>query len=162
MIEPKGKAAILIMILLSTMLCWGCSKDRVSMITETSTETGSLKKSKQQPPPPPPKEKPEFVEFDVAPEPIGGYKAIREHIAYPQIARKAGIQGRVLVWAKIDRNGDVVSTSIKESLGPNGCDESAANTIKTVKWKPAIKDGKPVDYCWVCIPVEFKLDGGEK
>ncbi len=161
MLEKKCKLAILIVILLSIMLYWGCSKDQESLITETSPETEALNKSQQQPPPPP-KEKPEFVEFDTAPEPIGGYGALRKHVTYPEIARKAGIEGRVLVWAKIDKNGDVVSTTIEESLGPNGCDESAANAIKAVKWKPAMKDDKPVDFCWVSIPVQFKLNGGKK
>ncbi|MFQ5751058.1 MAG: energy transducer TonB [bacterium] len=43
-----------------------------------------------------------------------------------------------------------------KSLGKNGCDEAAINALKSVKWQPAVKDGKPVEV-WVAVPVVFKL-----
>ncbi|MFH1943710.1 MAG: energy transducer TonB [bacterium] len=101
---------------------------------------------------------PQFVPFDNPPTPIGGYDSIYKHLAYPEIARRAGIEGRVVIWTQINKDGNVTQTKVKDSLGPNnGCDESAMNAIKAVQWTPGMKDGKPVNFCWVAVPVEFKL-----
>lgn len=149
---------MLILVLSSMLLFWACSEKKENLVTQTSDESGTMNKSKAPPPPPPSAEEgEEFVEYDVAPKPVGGYGAITKHLKYPELARKAGIQGRVLVAVKLDKEGDVIDTNIKESLGPNGCDEAAMNAIKSVKWKPAMKDNKPVDFCWVYVPIEFKL-----
>lgn len=112
------------------------------------------------PPPPPPEEEasetPIFVAYDEGPEPIGGFPAIQAKLVYPEIARKAGVEGRVYVNVLIDERGNVIDTKILKSLGNNGCDEAAVAAIKSVKWKPAKQRDKPVKV-WVGIPVVFKL-----
>ena len=112
------------------------------------------------PPPPPPEEgegdTPIFVAYDEAPAPIGGFPAIQAKLVYPEIARKAGVEGRVYVNVLIDEKGNVIDTKILKSLGNNGCDEAAVNAIRQVKWKPAKQRDKPVKV-WVGIPVVFKL-----
>ncbi|MBN1480057.1 energy transducer TonB [candidate division KSB1 bacterium] len=112
------------------------------------------------PPPPPPEEDAEetpiFVAYDEAPEPIGGFQAIQNNLVYPEIARKAGVEGRVYVNVLIDERGNVIDTKILKSLGNNGCDEAAVAAIRKVKWKPAKQRDKPVKV-WVGIPVHFKL-----
>ncbi len=112
------------------------------------------------PPPPPPPETDEsssiFVAYDEAPEPIGGFAAIQRNLDYPEIARKAGIEGRVIVNVLVDVNGQVVETKILKSLGHSGCDESAIKAIRAVKWKPARQRDRAVKV-WVGIPVIFKL-----
>ncbi len=97
-----------------------------------------------------------FVPFDEEPTPVGGFTAVHENLQYPEIARRAGIEGAVLVYARIDENGDVADTKIMKSLGDNGCDEAAAEAIKKTKWNPAKQNGKPVAV-WVTVPVRFKL-----
>lgn len=111
------------------------------------------------PPPPPPEEDDEaivFVPYDEPPEPIGGFAAIQEKLKYPEIARKAGVEGRVLVYAQIDEQGQVVRTRVIQSLGPNGCDEAAEAAIRAVKWKPAKQRDRAVKV-WIAVPVDFKL-----
>lgn len=112
------------------------------------------------PPPPPPPEVdddvPMFIPHDEPPEPIGGYAAIQRNLIYPEIAQKAGIEGRVLIQAKIGIDGTVKRTVVQISLGPNGCDEAATTAIRAVKWKPAMQRDRPVEV-WVAVPVEFKL-----
>ncbi|MDZ7374381.1 MAG: energy transducer TonB [candidate division KSB1 bacterium] len=118
----------------------------------------------QLPPPPekPPEEQtdeevtPIFVAYDSPPEPIGGFEAIQRNLVYPEIARKAGVEGRVIVHVLVDERGNVVETKILKSLGNNGCDEAAVAAIKSVKWKPAMQRDRPVKV-WVAIPVIFKL-----
>jgi len=112
------------------------------------------------PPPPPPEEDEEetpiFVAYDEPPQPIGGFQAIQQNLEYPEIARKAGVEGRVVVNVLIDEQGNVIDTEILKSLGNNGCDQAAIEAIKSVKWKPAKQRDKPVKV-WVGIPVVFRL-----
>ncbi|MEE4311189.1 MAG: energy transducer TonB [candidate division KSB1 bacterium] len=112
------------------------------------------------PPPPPPPTDDEsamiFVPYDDPPQPIGGFAAIQRNLKYPEIARKAGVEGRVMVHVQIDESGKVVNTRILQSLGNNGCDEAAVAAIKSVKWKPAKQRDRAVKV-WVAIPVVFKL-----
>jgi protein TonB len=111
-----------------------------------------------EPPPPPPPDDGQivFVPYDEAPMPIGGFQAIQRRLVYPEIARKAGVEGRVLVWAQVDVDGSVIRTKVVKSLGPNGCDEAAVNAIKSVDWKPAKQRDRPVKV-WIAVPVDFKL-----
>lgn len=95
------------------------------------------------------------VTADPMAEPIGGITAIQDNIIYPEIARRAGIQGKVFVLAFINENGDVVKTIILKGIGA-GCDESAANAVKKVKFKPGMINGVPVKV-QVTVPVIFKL-----
>jgi protein TonB len=112
------------------------------------------------PPPPPPPAEDEaatfFVAYDEPPQPIGGFEAIQKKLVYPEIARKAGIEGQVTVYAHINERGEVINTKILVPLGNSGCNEAAVTAIKAVKWKPAKQRDKPVAV-WVSIPVKFKL-----
>ncbi len=112
------------------------------------------------PPPPPPPVEDEtatlFVAYDEPPMPIGGFEAIQKKLVYPEIARKAGIEGQVTVYAHINEKGEVIDTKILVPLGNSGCNEAAVAAIKAVRWKPAKQRDKPVAV-WVSIPVRFKL-----
>lgn len=127
---------------------------------DESIEITDLDLTELPPPPPPPPTDEEaatiFVPYDDPPQPIGGFAAIQRNLKYPEIARKAGVEGRVMVHVQIDEKGNVVNTKILQSLGNNGCDEAAVEAIKSVKWKPAMQRDRPVKV-WVAIPVVFKL-----
>jgi periplasmic protein TonB len=97
-----------------------------------------------------------FVAYDEPPEPIGGFAAIQQNLVYPEIARKARIEGRVYVQVTIDELGNVLQATVTKSLGNNGCDNAAIAAIKAVKWKPAKQRDKPVKVS-IGIPVQFKL-----
>ena len=96
-----------------------------------------------------------LVAVDEMPEPIGGIAAIQRNIKYPEIAKRAGIEGKVYILAYIDENGDVTKTTVLKGIG-GGCDEAAINAIKKVKFIPGRQGGKPVKV-QVSIPVIFKL-----
>jgi len=153
MSRKKNLLLVLILGITTFLFISGCSEKNENIVKQESPEPEALSKSKVPSPPP---AGVEFVEYDEPPQPIGGYEAIKKHLVYPEIARKAEVQGRVIVWAKLDKQGDVVITKIGESLN-NDCDKAALAAIKPMKWKPAVKDGKPVEFCWIAIPVEFKL-----
>ncbi len=97
-----------------------------------------------------------FIPYDIPPAPIGGFEAIQKNLIYPEIARKAGIEGRVLLYAQIDEKGNVVRTKVLQTLGPTGCNKAAVAAVNFVKWTPAEQRGKPVKV-WVMVPVDFKL-----
>jgi len=101
---------------------------------------------------------PVFIPFDEPPEPIGGYMAIQNNLKYPEIARLAGVEGRVMIWAKIGTESNVLKTMVMRSLGPNGCDEAAMAAIRAVKWKPAKQRDKQPIAVWIAVPVDFRLD----
>ena len=96
-----------------------------------------------------------FTVVENLPEPEGGIAAIQEKIHYTDLAIKAGIQGKVIVLAVIDENGDVISASIAKSLLPS-LDEIALNAVKDTKFIPGRQRGKAVKV-QVSIPITFKL-----
>ena len=82
-------------------------------------------------------------------------KQMIKNVVYPISAKEAGIEGKVLVKAIIDENGNVTETSILKSVNKD-CDKAAMDAIKKTKFTPGIKDNKPVK-AEVIIPVMFKL-----
>lgn len=96
-----------------------------------------------------------FIEVEIMPEIVGGFGEIAKKIIYPEIAKRAGIEGKVLVKAYVNELGEVADTEIIKGIGA-GCDEVAANAVKSVKFKPGMQDGKPVKVV-VIIPIMFKL-----
>lgn len=113
-------------------------------------------------PPPPPKEEKKveeeptyFVAVEEMPEPIGGIKAIQEKIIYPEIAKRAGVEGKVYVLAFVDESGSVTKAQVLKGIGA-GCDEAALDAVQKTKFKPGKQRGKPVKV-QVSIPIIFKL-----
>ena len=112
------------------------------------------------PPVPPPPEDfvPRFIAVEQMPKPVGGYPALTRLIKYPELARLAGIEGRVTVAVYIDEEGKVIATKVMKSLGTCGCDEAAVEAVRSVQWKPGMQRDMPVKV-WVAVPVDFKLKG---
>ncbi|RMD92283.1 MAG: energy transducer TonB [Calditrichaeota bacterium] len=115
----------------------------------------------QLPPPPPPKEDIDqgyvFVPYDEPPRPIGGMAAIRKHLHYPEIARKLGIEGIVVVGVLIDENGNPIKTQVLKDSGYKlGFEEAAQAAVMSVKWIPAKQRDRKVKV-WVSIPIRFRL-----
>lgn len=75
--------------------------------------------------------------------------------SYTEIARKARVQGVVIVQAIIDKQGNVQNVKVLKGL-PMGLDKSAADTIKSWRFEPATLNGKPVDV-YYNLTVNFTL-----
>lgn len=113
--------------------------------------------------PPPPKEDKKIVEeepvyfvaVEEMPEPIGGIGEIQKKIVYPEIAKRAGVEGKVYVLAFVNESGIVTDAKIIKGIGA-GCDEAALEAVKKTKFKPGKQRGKAVRV-QVSIPVVFKL-----
>lgn len=74
---------------------------------------------------------------------------------YTEIARKARIQGVVIVQAIIDEQGNVTNVQVLKGL-PMGLAESATDAVKQWKFKPATLNGKPVAV-YFNLTVNFQL-----
>ncbi len=96
-----------------------------------------------------------FVAVEQMPEPIGGIAGIQKRIHYPEIAKRAGIEGRVYVLAFIDDKGNVVKARVLKGIG-GGCDQVALKAVEETKFTPGRQRGKAVNV-QVTVPVVFKL-----
>lgn len=74
---------------------------------------------------------------------------------YPDAAREARLQGIVILEIVIDRNGEVTSTRVLKGL-PMGLDAAAVEAVRTWRFRPATRDGKPVAI-YFTVPVQFRL-----
>jgi protein TonB len=97
---------------------------------------------------------------DNAPIVVGGDVKAPEKISapppqYTEIARKARIQGVVIVQAIIDKEGNVTNVKVLKGL-PMGLEEAAVDAIKQWKFKPATLNGRPVTV-YFNLTVNFKL-----
>jgi len=109
--------------------------------------TGSLK---------PISEKEYLTSAEEMPMPVGGLYSIQSKIKYPEIAKRAGIEGKVFVQSFIDENGNVTEAKVIKGIG-TGCDEAALNAVKSTKFTPGKQKGIPVKV-QVLIPIMFKLE----
>ncbi len=96
-----------------------------------------------------------FVAVEEMPEIIGGLAAIQSKISYTELARKAGIEGKIIVTAIINEEGKVIHAEVVKGLIPQ-LDELALNAVKSTLFKPGRQRGKPVKV-QMSIPISFKL-----
>ncbi len=81
--------------------------------------------------------------------------AQRAKPALPQIAREAGVFGRVLVRASVDSTGAVTSTEVLRSIPM--LDAAAVACVKQWRFKPYAPAGRPIAFR-ITIPVLMVLD----
>jgi protein TonB len=115
-----------------------------------------------EPPPPPPAEEEEEVEPEIfviveeMPDLIGGLAGIQSKIKYPEIARKAGVEGRVIVQFVVDENGNVTEPTVVRGIGA-GCDQEAVRAVSEAKFTPGLQRGNPVKVK-MSLPITFRLN----
>ena len=102
-----------------------------------------------------PEEPPTFMWSEVMPEPIGGLAAIQSKVKYTEIAKRIGVEGRVIIEATIDITGDVIDAEIIRGLG-FGLDEQALSAVRNTRFSPGLQRGKPVKVK-MNIPIKFVL-----
>lgn len=110
------------------------------------------------PPPPPQEEEPEedfFVVVEEMPELIGGLGELQKNIKYPEMARRAGIEGRVYVQFIVNERGEVEDPRVIRGIG-GGADEEALRAVRQAKFKPGMQRGRPVRVQY-SLPIVFQL-----
>ncbi|MFH5833552.1 energy transducer TonB [Halalkalibaculum sp. DA3122] len=111
------------------------------------------------PPPPPDQEEEEeedfFVVVENMPELIGGLAGLQQKVRYPEMARKAGIEGRVIIQFIVNEEGRVEDPRVVRGIG-GGCDEEALRAVKEARFQPGRQRGNPVRVQY-SLPIVFKL-----
>ncbi|PYO90128.1 MAG: hypothetical protein DMD58_07635 [Gemmatimonadetes bacterium] len=81
-------------------------------------------------------------------------------LVYPELLRRAGVEGRVLLQAIIDTMGRAEPASVKVISSPNpGFDESAKQWILRTLFRPGRVHGRAVRVL-INLPCDFKIHGG--
>ncbi len=96
-----------------------------------------------------------FTIVEEMPVLLGGAMAIYEYLHYPEIARRAGVEGRVIVQFIIDQEGNVVDPIVVRGIG-GGCDEAALEAVTHLKFSPGRQRGRPVKVRY-SLPIIFRL-----
>jgi protein TonB len=78
-------------------------------------------------------------------------------VTYPSLAKKNGVEGRVIVRVLINTKGKTEKMEVVESEPEEVFDEAALKSLIYWQFRPGIKDGQLVP-TWVLIPLSFKLD----
>ena len=102
---------------------------------------------------------PGYMELDEHPTFKGGgpnnfASWVSTHVKYPKEAKNAGVEGTVMVCFVVDTDGKIADAHIHESVHPLLDAEAIRVVMKSPKWKPAKKDGKPVRVSYT-MPVMF-------
>jgi len=74
---------------------------------------------------------------------------------FSEEARKAKVSGNVLVYFIVDENGTPTHVHVARGVGM-GLDEKAVEAVRQYKFKPGMKDGKPVKV-ELAIEVNFQI-----
>jgi protein TonB len=115
-------------------------------------------------PPPPPKpstiddevDEPEiFLVVEEEPKLIGGLEGLQKSIKYPEIARKAGIEGRVFIQFVVGEDGSVQNPIVTRGIHP-ALDEVALEAVKKAKFIPGKQRGRAVKVQY-SLPITFRL-----
>ncbi len=77
---------------------------------------------------------------EVLPSMIGGLEALYSKVKYPELARKSGITGTVVVEFIVNKKGEVVSPKIIRGIG-GGCDEEVLKVIQSMRFSPGVQNG---------------------
>ena len=101
------------------------------------------------------------VDIDTSPSPDAFIMVDEEPVrisidppVYPEVAKKAGIEGTVLVRVLVGKDGRIKDVIHIE--GPEALKESADDCARTAVFRPALIDAQPVEV-WVLMPITFKL-----
>lgn len=90
----------------------------------------------------------EYVYVDELPEAI-----MKVDPPYPEDARRAGIEGTVLMQVLVLEDGSVGDWRVLQSIP--ALDEAAVVCARQWRWKPALSKGVPTPV-WVAVPIQFR------
>jgi protein TonB len=76
---------------------------------------------------------------------------------YPELARKAKVEGTVILEAIVTREGHVGALKVLRAPQANlGFEEAAMSAVRQWRYQPGVQDGKPMDV-YFTIVVDFDL-----
>ena len=88
-------------------------------------------------------------------------KFLSMNVKYPESAKEAGRQGRVIVQFVVEKDGSISSAKILKSVSPE-LDAEALRVVNVMpKWTPGMQKGQPARVRFT-LPIAFRLQGNEK
>lgn len=129
------------------------SEDEIDDETIDNTELTFEEMVSNEPPPPPPDAEDDIIVPFAA---VSDRPVLKKRIApiYPELAKKAGLEGMVTVSVLIGTDGRVEQVKVLKSIPM--LDESAISAAKQYVFTPA-KQRDRVVKVWMAIPIVFKL-----
>ncbi len=102
-----------------------------------------------------------FTNVEVLPSFPGGLQAfgkfLAQNLKYPEVAKKANIQGRVFCQFIVEKDGSLSNIRVVSGIG-GGCDEEAVRVLAiSPKWKPGLQNDKVVRVSYT-IPIFFQIN----
>jgi protein TonB len=99
--------------------------------------------------------------LNAAPEFQGGMEELsnylNKNLKYPYLAKKQGIEGKVIVEFSITERGEIKEIKLQNSL-IDDLDREAIRLIKNMpRWQPAVQNGIPQKIRYQ-LPIQFTLN----
>ena len=91
----------------------------------------------------------------ISAKPIGGKDAITVKIVYPELAKRARIEGNVICEFKVDKNGNAMDIKILKDIG-GGCGDGVLDSILKSKFIPGMKLKNKIESKYR-IAIQFKI-----
>src|SRR6185436_8695328 len=89
----------------------------------------------------------DFVYYDTPPVPL-----VQPPPSYSDFARDAKVEGDVLLHIRVEQDGHVSKVLVRKGIA--AVDEAAVQAVKKWKFKPALRDSKPLAV-WIEVKVHF-------
>lgn len=84
------------------------------------------------------------------------YEYLGQNIKYPQMAKEAGVKGKVYVQFVVEKDGSITDVTVARGIG-SGCDKEAVRVVKKMpRWSPGEQRGKKVRVKYT-LPVVYQL-----
>ncbi len=97
----------------------------------------------------------DFIAVEKEPEP--NYALLKKNTVYPEMARRAQIEGKVIVRVLVGKDGKPKPGKIKiEDTSNEMFNQAAIDAVMKTPFTPAIQNGQPIEV-WVTVPMNFQL-----
>ena len=101
-------------------------------------------------------DKPSFTPYTVKPQLLNRDEVSRALVrSYPSSLRDRRIGGQVLLWALIDRDGNITKTEVKTSSGYVELDKAGQEVARVMKFSPA-RNYNEIVTVWIQLPIIYK------
>ena len=89
------------------------------------------------------------------PDDSTAFAAMSQEMQYPESAKEAGAEGRVLVQFVVDEEGDVTDPEVTRGVH-EALDAEAVRVVETLRFRPGRQDGEPAKVK-LTMPFTFRL-----